>query len=137
MKVNSMRPRIIQTSIGRMVQTQAASWHLFLARRSPAGAARRERRHAVQCGKGADARPAVSMAALRAAVGQLGLYDPDAEAITPEALRRIAVRLVAQMPTIVAAYYRTQQGRPVVAPRDDLDHAANFLYMLNDQEPDE
>ena len=46
--------------------------------------------------------PVNSMAALRAAVAQLGLYDPEAEELSPEALRRIAVRLTAQMPTIVA-----------------------------------
>src|SRR5438105_12549497 len=45
-------------------------------------------------------RPANSMAALRAAVAQIGLYDPESEAVSPEALRRIAVRLTAQMPTI-------------------------------------
>jgi citrate synthase len=81
-------------------------------------------------------RPAVSMAALRAAVAQLGLYDPEAESTQPDALRRIAVRLTAQMATLVATYQRLQWGQEPVAPRPDLGHAANFLYMLFDREPD-
>jgi citrate synthase len=76
-------------------------------------------------------RPVNSMAALRAAVGQLGLYDPESEQLAPEALRRIAVRLTAQMPTIVAACQRIQEGKEPVAPRPELGHAANFLYMLS------
>jgi citrate synthase len=81
-------------------------------------------------------RPAVSMAALRAAVAQIGLYDPEAEDISKEALQRISLRLTAQMATIVAAYQQVQWGKSVVAPRSDLGHAANFLYMLTEQEPD-
>ncbi len=81
-------------------------------------------------------KPAVSMAALRAAVAQLGLYDPEAEDVSPEALRRIALRLTAQMPTIVAAYQRLQLDLPIVPPRADLGHAANFLFMLTGKEPD-
>jgi citrate synthase len=76
-------------------------------------------------------RPVNSMAALRAAVGQLGLYDRESEQLSPEALRRIALRLTAQMPTIVAACQRIQEGAEPVAPRPDLGHAANFLYMLS------
>ena len=76
-------------------------------------------------------RPVNSMAALRAAVGQLGLYDPESEQLSPEALRRIALRLTAQMPTIVAAGQRIQEGKEPVAPRSELGHAANFLYMLS------
>lgn len=81
-------------------------------------------------------RPSNSMAALRAAVGQLGLYDHDSEAIDPQALRRIAVRMVAQMPTIVAAIQKVQEGGEPIQPRSDLGHAANFLYMLSGQVPE-
>ena len=76
-----------------------------------------------------------SMAALRAAVSQLGLYDKESEEITPEAIRRIAVRLTAQMATIVAANQRVQEGGEPIEPRADLSHAANFLYMLSGREP--
>ena len=80
-------------------------------------------------------RPSNSMAALRAAVAQLGLYDRESEAIDEGALRRIAVRLVAQMATIVAAIQRVQEGAEPIQPRSDLGHAANFLYMLTGQTP--
>jgi citrate synthase len=76
-----------------------------------------------------------SMAALRAAVAQLGLYDRESEEITPEAIRRIAVRLTAQMATVVAANQRVQEGKEPIEPRADLSHAANFLYMLSGREP--
>ena len=81
-------------------------------------------------------RPSNSMAALRAAVGQLGLYDPESESIEPDSLRRIAVRLVARMATVVAALQRIQDGKDPIPPRSELTHAANFLYMLSGEEPE-
>ncbi|MBA3470553.1 MAG: citrate synthase/methylcitrate synthase [Herpetosiphonaceae bacterium] len=49
--------------------------------------------------------------------------------------RQAALLLVAQMPSIVAAYWRTLKGEALVAPRPDLDHAANYLWMLSGAEP--
>lgn len=46
-------------------------------------------------------------------------------------------RITAKVPTIVAAFKRIRNGNEPVSPREDLDHAENFLYMLNDEEPDE
>ena len=43
--------------------------------------------------------------------------------------------LVARFPTIVAAYWRLLNGKPPIAPRPDLGHAANYLYMLTGKEP--
>ncbi|QLG62564.1 citrate synthase/methylcitrate synthase [Halorarum salinum] len=48
-----------------------------------------------------------------------------------------ALTAVAVMPTLVAAYWRYHEGDEPVAPREDLGHAANYLHMLNDEEPDE
>jgi citrate synthase len=48
-----------------------------------------------------------------------------------------ARRVVAAFPTIVAAYWRYRQGEEAVDPREDLRHAANYLYMLTGEEPDE
>lgn len=45
--------------------------------------------------------------------------------------------LVAQMPTMVAAYNRMRNGLAPVPPTDELGHAANFLYMLRNEVPDE
>jgi citrate synthase len=43
--------------------------------------------------------------------------------------------LVARIPTIIARFYRRQQGQPAVAPRRDLPLLSNFLYMLHGREP--
>lgn len=75
------------------------------------------------------------MQALRTAVSHLGLLDPQAEDTSPEARYAIGVRMIAQFSTIIAAIARGQEGQPAVAPRADLTHAANFLYMLSGREP--
>jgi citrate synthase len=79
------------------------------------------------------------MAALRTVVSALSADDPDSEAAPDdlEANLRKGQRITAKMPTAVAAFDRLRQGKDVVAPREDLDHAENFLYMLNDEVPDE
>ena len=82
-------------------------------------------------------RGAVPMQLLRTAVSYLGLLDKDSEDTSPEGRRAIAVRLIAQMSTIIAAIQRSQNGQELIAPRTDLTHAANFLYMLNGEEPTE
>lgn len=43
--------------------------------------------------------------------------------------------LVSRLPTIVAAYWRLRNGDEPVAPREDISHAANYLYMLTGEEP--
>ena len=47
-----------------------------------------------------------------------------------------AISLAAIFPTILAAFDRRRNGKPFVAPRADLDHAANYLYMLNGTVPE-
>lgn len=73
---------------------------------------------------------------LRTAVSALGLYDPDARDNTAEANLRKAIRLTAQVPTIVAAYDRIRSGREMVHPRAEGSLANNFLYMLFDAQPE-
>ncbi len=80
---------------------------------------------------------AVPMDSLRTAVSMLALYDPDAGEDSYEANLRKATRLVAGMPTVVAALYRLSKGLTVVAPNPDLNHAANFLHMLRGGRPEE
>ncbi|WP_255192640.1 citrate synthase [Natronobeatus ordinarius] len=84
----------------------------------------------------ADANP---MAALRTIVSELSAFDPDADAdpTDEDANLRKGRRITAKIPTILAAFERTRRGEEIVAPREDLSHAANFLYMLNGEEPDE
>ena len=49
--------------------------------------------------------------------------------------RRFSYRAIAAMPTMAAAAFRNSQGKPAIAPREDLDHAANLLYMMFGEEP--
>ncbi|MFB6152141.1 MAG: citrate synthase [Haloarculaceae archaeon] len=79
------------------------------------------------------------MVALRTAVSMLSAYDPDADAPiqNTEAALRKGRRITAKIPTVLAAFARLRNGEEPVAPREDLGHAANFLYMLNGEEPDD
>ncbi len=80
------------------------------------------------------------MAALRTAVSQLGVTDPAAFETDPEDREENldkCRRITAKIPTIVAAFARLRNGNDPVEPREDLGHAANFLYMLNGEEPDD
>jgi citrate synthase len=76
-----------------------------------------------------------AMAALRTAVSALGQFDPDAQDKSAAANRRKAIRLTGQVPAVVAAWWRIGRGEAVLTPRDDLGHAANFLYMLTGKAP--
>ncbi len=77
------------------------------------------------------------METLRTAVSALSLYDPESEDMSEEANRRKAVRLTAQLGTVVAAFARIRDGKEAIAPDSALGHAANFLYMLTGKYPDE
>ena len=80
------------------------------------------------------------MAALRTTVSQLSAYDDDAADVDPtdvEANVRKGRRLTAKLPTVVAAFSRLREGHEPVAPTGDLGHAAEFLYMLNGERPDD
>jgi citrate synthase len=46
------------------------------------------------------------------------------------------VRLIAKIPTMVAAFQLIRKGQDPIQPRDDLTYPANFLYMLTEREPD-
>src|SRR5207237_344916 len=77
----------------------------------------------------------IPMDALRSAVSILAHYDPDVEDSSRAANLRKAERLLGQIPVAIAEQYRYAKGQPVVAPRSDLGHAANFLYMLKGTVP--
>jgi citrate synthase len=77
------------------------------------------------------------MAAVRTAVSMLGLFDAEADVMDEKANYRKAIRLQAQVSTIVAAFSRIRKGQDPVPPRSDLSYSANFLYMLNGEAPDE
>ncbi len=77
------------------------------------------------------------MAVLRTGVSAVGAYDPEAEDPSPEASRRKGVRLVAKLPTIIAAFERLRNGAEPVAPDPELSHGGNFLYMVSGERPEE
>ncbi|MBJ6362037.1 citrate synthase [Paenibacillus sp. GCM10012307] len=78
-----------------------------------------------------------SMAALRTAISSLALYDEDANEMSPESNLQKAIKLQAQLPTVVAAFARIREGLGPIAPKQGVTVAYNFLYMLTGQEPDE
>lgn len=75
------------------------------------------------------------MAVLRTAVSALGLYDEEADVRTEEANLRKSIKLTAQIPTLITAFARIRQGLDPIDPKPELGFAANFLYMLNGEEP--
>ena len=76
------------------------------------------------------------MDALQTSAAALGLFYSRRALDNPEYIRAAVVRLLANIPTMVAAFELMRKGNDPVKPRDNLDYAANFLYMLNEKEPD-
>jgi citrate synthase len=76
------------------------------------------------------------MDSLRTLTSALGHYDRDATDNSPQANYRKAVRLTAQLGSLVATYGRMQQGGGFIQPDPALGQAANFLYMLTGNRPD-
>jgi len=74
---------------------------------------------------------------VRTGVSLLGMVDPDAVDRSHDANVRKAVRLLAQLPLMIATSYRLVNGKPRVRPREDLSFAENILYLLTDQKGDD
>lgn len=70
------------------------------------------------------------MVLLRSAVSDLALYDPEAEDNSPEANQRKAVRLVARIPAIIAAFHRLSSGKKLIDPDPKKGIAENFLRLF-------
>jgi citrate synthase len=79
--------------------------------------------------------PSDGMTALRTLVSVLAHVDPDRADQSPGANARKAVRLTAQMATVVATYGRVAAGGAPIDPDPALSHAASFLYLLTGQRP--
>ncbi len=82
---------------------------------------------------------ATPMDVLQAAVPMLAQHDDDVKQRdqTMEASLRMALKLIPKFSAIVAAWHRIRNGQEPVEPLPDLGHAANFLYMLTGEVPDE
>src|SRR5438445_3775108 len=76
------------------------------------------------------------MDALQAAVAALGMFYPGRNVRDQENNYWSAVRLIAKLPTVVAAFARIRHGDDHVPPRDELSFSENFLYMLTERIPD-
>jgi len=72
-----------------------------------------------------------AMSATGAAEGFRPLWD-----LSPDERRRDLIRLAAVTPTLVSAIHRVSHGLEPVEPDPDLDHAANYLWMVSGVRPD-
>ncbi|HYH68231.1 MAG TPA: citrate synthase [Urbifossiella sp.] len=75
------------------------------------------------------------MDALHATVAALGMFYPCKTVSDPAKNWDATLRLIAAMPTLVTAFARARRGEEMLEPRADLDHSANFYYMLTGKEP--
>ena len=83
------------------------------------------------------------MEMLQTCVASLGMFYPGSERMTAEGngpsdefVNGTAIKILATMATIVAMWNHIRMGDDPVPPREDLSYAANFLYMMNEREPD-
>jgi citrate synthase len=77
------------------------------------------------------------MDALQASAASLGLFYSRRALNDPQYITEAVVRLIAKIPTMVAAFQLIRKGQDPIQPRDDLAYSANFLYMLTEREPDQ
>lgn len=75
------------------------------------------------------------MDALQTSAAALGLFYARRALDDPEYIRKAVVRILAKIPTMVAAFHQMRRGNDAIKPNDDLNYAANFLYMLTEREP--
>jgi citrate synthase len=76
------------------------------------------------------------MVALQAATAALSGWFGGLDVTDAKANREASVRMIANFPTIVAAFDRLRRGLQPIGPDNDLAHAENFLYMLRGEKPD-
>jgi citrate synthase len=77
------------------------------------------------------------MSVLRTIVSAAQAYDPEGRDYSSGANLRKSYRLIAQVPSLVAIDHRVRNGLDVPEPREDLNLAGNFLWMLLGSEPDQ
>lgn len=78
------------------------------------------------------------MDALQTCVSALGMFNPDNRAWKDkEKAHEMCLELLAVLPTLTAAFDRVRRGLEIIAPDPTASTAANFLYMVNGEMPDE
>jgi citrate synthase len=75
------------------------------------------------------------MDALQSTISALGMFYPAKDVSDAASNWEATLRLIAAMPTLVAAFARIRRGDAPIDPHPDLDHAGNFYYMLFGREP--
>ena len=76
------------------------------------------------------------MDALQSSAASLGLFYSRRAIDDPKYIYDASIRLIAKIPTMVAAFQLIRKGQDPIQPRDDLAYSSNFLYMLTEREPD-
>ncbi len=78
-----------------------------------------------------------TMQTLRTVVSLMGLYEPKNDEHSVKETSGEVEKLIAVFPTIVAAIQRLREGKEPVAPDNSLSHAANLIYMVTGEKPDD
>ena len=76
------------------------------------------------------------MDALQSSAASLGLFYSRRVIDDPKYVYNAVIRLIAKIPTMVAAFQLIRKGQDPIQPRDDLSYSSNFLYMLTEKEQD-
>ncbi len=76
------------------------------------------------------------MDALQASAAALGLFYSRRALDDPQYIYQAVVRILAKIPTMVAAFHQLRNGNDPVKPVGDLGYAGNFLYMLTEKKPE-
>ena len=76
------------------------------------------------------------MDALQSSAASLGLFYSRRAIDDPKYVYNAVIRLIAKIPTMIAAFQLIRKGHDPIQPRDDLSYASNFLYMLTEKEQD-
>jgi citrate synthase len=74
---------------------------------------------------------------LRTVISALALFDEEKQDLSREASLRVATRLTARFPVVVAAIERARNNLEIIPPKPELNIATNFLYMMKGEMPDE
>jgi len=74
---------------------------------------------------------------LRTVISAIALFDDEKRDLSRDASIRVATRLTARFPAIVAAIDRARNGKEIIQAKPELNIATNFLYMLTGEMPDE
>ena len=76
------------------------------------------------------------MDALQSSAASLGLFYSRRAIDDPKYVYNAVIRLIAKIPTMIAAFELIRKGHDPIQPRDDLTYSSNFLYMLTEKEQD-